>query len=66
MIKYILYGYMSGVTLYKIYGYWEICSTAYSISRYVYKSVFSSPHPHENSSINLDPFEWDVIDEEVL
>tara|TARA_B110000908_G_C9948161_1_gene311292 strand:+ start:337 stop:585 length:249 start_codon:yes stop_codon:yes gene_type:complete len=39
MLYYIYYGYVAGVTAYKLYEYWEIAKVAYTTCNYTYIAV---------------------------
>ena len=39
MLYYIYYGYVAGVTAYKLYEYWEIFKVTYTTVSYTYTAV---------------------------
>jgi hypothetical protein len=39
MLYYIYYGYITGVTAYKLYEYWEIAKTTYTTCNYTYIAI---------------------------
>lgn len=39
MLYYIYYGYIAGVTAYKLYEYWEIVKATYTTCNYTYIAI---------------------------
>ena len=62
MIYYIYYGYITGYTCYKIYEYWELAKTTYTVGSYTYNTI-TGVYRWVNSSEQIEfDDEWDMCD----
>ncbi len=66
MFYYIYYGYITGYTCYKIYEYWELARTTYTIGSYTYNTLNGFYHlvkPSEEIDFNGFNDDWDMCED---
>lgn len=63
MLYYIYYGYITGYTCYKIYEYWELAKTTYTVGSYTYNTITGVYQwVKASEQIEFDD-DWDMCDD---